>query len=245
MLHAPSCVELFLQCNRQFSLLVLRYGRGFLTFYYKIHSLSRYLFSAGSFLNTPVKFSLINSSFNQTVLSLSGSKNLLSHIHSREKGGFQIIQKLLRTSGSQPDCSASADPRPRWKAGRDNRLCQSCEEGLPPQSIVAVAFCLHSSRAIMIGAPPMKNTWLVSRFRPRRAPRYRLPDDMPDRRLETTFSLFYLRNLDKTAVLRYDKYRNPNAPQSYFLSFGEIHISQAQVSRLEKGALAHIRDGLA
>ena len=25
----------------------------------------------------------------------------------------------------------------------------------------------------------------------------------------------------------------------------EIHISQAQVSRLEKGALAHIRDGLA
>jgi len=45
--------------------------------------------------------------------------------------------------------------------------------------------------------------------------------------------------------LRYDKYRNPNAPQSYFLSFGEIHISQAQVSRLEKGALAHIRDGLA
>ncbi len=121
MLHAPSCVELFLQCNRQFSLLVLRYGRGFLTFYYKIHSLSRYLFSAGSFLNTPVKFSLINSSFNQTVLSLSGSENLLSHIHSREKGGFQIIQKLLRTSGSQPDCSASADPRPRWKAGRGNR----------------------------------------------------------------------------------------------------------------------------
>ena len=121
MLHAPSCVELFLQCNRQFSLLVLRYGRGFLTFYYKIHSLSRYLFSAGSFLNTPVKFSLINSSFNQTVLSLSDSENLLSHIHSREKGGFQIIQKLLRTSGSQPDCSASADPRPRWKAGRGNR----------------------------------------------------------------------------------------------------------------------------
>ena len=72
-----------------------------------------------------------------------------------------------------------------------------------------------------------------------------LPDDMSDWRLETTFSLFYLRNLDKTAVLRYDKYRNPNAPQPYFLSFGEIHISQAQVSRLEKGALAHIRDGLA
>ena len=158
MLHAPSCVELFLQCNRQFSLLVLRYGRGFLTFYYKIHSLSRYLFSAGSFLNTPVKFPLINSSFNQTVLSLSGSENLLSHIHSREKGGFQIIQKLLRTSGSQPDCSASADSQPRWKPGRDNRLCQSCEEGLPPQSIVAAAFCLHSSRAIMIGSPPMKNT---------------------------------------------------------------------------------------
>ena len=121
MLHAPSCVELFLQCNRQFSLLVLRYGRGFLTFYYKIHSPSRYLFSAGSFLNTPVKFSLINNSFNQTVLSLSGSENLLSHIHSREKGGFQIIQELLRTSGSQPDCSASADPRSRWKAGRGNR----------------------------------------------------------------------------------------------------------------------------
>ena len=118
---------------------------GFFTFYYKIHSLSRYLFSAGSFLNTPVKFSLINSSFNQTVLSLSGSKNLLSHIHSREKGGFQIIQKLLRTSGPQPDCSASADPRPRWKAGRDNRLCQSCEEGLPPQSIVAVA-CQRRTR---------------------------------------------------------------------------------------------------
>ena len=73
----------------------------------------------------------------------------------------------------------------------------------------------------------MKNAWLGSRFRPRRALRYRLPDDMPDRRLETTFSLF------------------PNAPQPYFLSFGEIHISQAQVSRLEKGALAHIRDGLA
>lgn len=120
-------------------------------------------------------------------------------------------------------------------------LCQSCEEGLPPQSIVAAAFCLHSSRAIMIGSPPLKNTWLGSRSRPRRALRYRLPDDMPDRRLETTFSLFYLRNLDKTAVLRYDKYRNPNAPQPYFLSFGEIHISQAQVSRLEKGALEHIR----
>ena len=100
---------------------------------------------------------------------------------------FQIIQKLLRTSGSQPDCSASADPRSRWKPGRDNHLCQSCEEGLPPQSIVAVAFCLHSSRAIMIGPPPMKNTWLGSRFRPRRAPRYRLPYDMPARRLETTF----------------------------------------------------------
>ena len=91
----------------------------------------------------------------------------------------------------------------------------------------------------------MKNTWLGSMFRPRRAPRYRLPNDMPDRRLETTFSLFYLRNLDKTAVLRYDKYRNPNAPQPYFLSLDEIHISQAQVSRLEKGALAHIREGLA
>ena len=86
---------------------------------------------------------------------------------------------------------------------------------------------------------------LSEQFRPRRALRYRLPDDMPDRRLEITFSLFYFRNLDKTAVLRYDKYRNPNAPQPYFLSFGEIHISQAQVSRLEKGALAHIRDGLA
>ena len=61
------------------------------------------------------------------------------------KGGFQIIQKLLRTSGSQPDCSASADPRPRWKAGRDNRLCQSCEEGLPPQSIVA-AVCQRRTR---------------------------------------------------------------------------------------------------
>ena len=68
---------------------------------------------------------------------------------------------------------------------------------------------------------------------------------MPDWRLEITFFLFYLRNLDKTAVLRYDKYRNSNAPQHYFLSFDEIHISQAQVSRLEKGALAHIRDGLA
>jgi len=86
---------------------------------------------------------------------------------------------------------------------------------------------------------------LSERFRPRRAPRYRLPDDMPDRRLEITFFPFYIRNLDKTAVLRYDKYRNSNAPQPYFLSFGEIHISQAQVSRLEKGALAHIRDGLA
>lgn len=63
--------------------------------------------------------------------------------------------------------------------------------------------------------------------------------------LKQHFPLFYIRNLDKTAVLRYDKYRNPNAPQPYFLSFGEIHISQAQVSRLEKGALAHIRDGLA
>ena len=94
MLHAPSCVELFLQCNRQFSLLVLRYGRGFLTFYYKIHSLSRYLFSAGSFLNTPVKFSLINSSFNQTVLSLPGSKNLLSHIHSRVKGVFSDYSEI-------------------------------------------------------------------------------------------------------------------------------------------------------
>ncbi len=152
---------------------------------------------------------------------------------------------MLRTSGSQPDCSASADPRSRWKPGRDNRLCQSCEEGLLPQSIVAAAFCLHSSRAIMIGSPPMKNTWLGSRFRPRRALRYRLPNDMPDWRLEITFFLFYLRNLDKTAVLRYDKYKNPNAPQPYFLSFDEIHISQAQVSRLEKGALAHIREGLA
>lgn len=122
---------------------------------------------------------------------------------------------------------------------------RGCEEGLPPQSIVAAAFCLHSSRAIMIGSPPMKNTWLGSRFRPRRALRYRLPNDMPDWRLEITFFLFYLRNLDKTAVLRYDKYRNPNAPQPYFLSLDEIHISQAQVSRLEKGALAHIREGLA
>ena len=86
---------------------------------------------------------------------------------------------------------------------------------------------------------------LSEQFRPRKALRYRLPDDMPDWRLEITFSLFYLRSLDKTAVLRYDKYRNPNVPQPYFLSFGEIHISQAQVSRLEKGALAHIRDGLA
>ena len=100
---------------------------------------------------------------------------------------FQIIQKLLRTSGSQPDCSTSADPQLRWNAGRDNRLCQSCEEGLPPQSIVAAAFCLHSSRAIMIGSPPMKNTWLGSRFRPRRALHYRLPNDMPDRHLEITF----------------------------------------------------------
>ena len=33
--------------------------------------------------------------------------------------------------------------------------------------------------------------------------------------------------------------------KSSVLSFGEIHISQAQVSRLEKGALAHIREGLA
>ena len=68
---------------------------------------------------------------------------------------------------------------------------------------------------------------------------------MPDWRLEITFFLFYLRNLDKTAVLRYDKCKNPNAPQPYFLSLDEIHISQAQVSRLEKGALAHIREGLA
>ena len=33
--------------------------------------------------------------------------------------------------------------------------------------------------------------------------------------------------------------------KSSVLSLDEIHISQAQVSRLEKGALAHIRDGLA
>lgn len=51
--------------------------------------------------------------------------------------------------------------------------------------------------------------------------------------------------LDKIVILRYDKDRNPNIPQACFLPFGEIHISQAQVSRLEKGALAHIRDGLA
>ena len=90
----------------------------------------------------------------------------------------------------------------------------------------------------------MKNTWLGSRFRPRRALRYRLPNDMPDRRLEITFPLFYLRNLDKTAVLRYDKYRNPNAPQPYFLSLDEIHISQAQVSRLEKNAISQIKKNL-
>ncbi len=51
--------------------------------------------------------------------------------------------------------------------------------------------------------------------------------------------------IDKAIVLRYDKYRNLNIPQVCFFPFGEIHISQAQVSRLEKGALAHIRDGLA
>ena len=33
--------------------------------------------------------------------------------------------------------------------------------------------------------------------------------------------------------------------KSSILSLDEIHISQAQVSRLEKGALAHIREGLA
>ena len=47
--------------------------------------------------------------------------------------------------------------------------------------------------------------------------------------------------LDKTAVLRYDKARIQNHPKDYFLLFDEIHISQAQVTRLEKGALEHIR----
>ena len=47
--------------------------------------------------------------------------------------------------------------------------------------------------------------------------------------------------LDRTAILQYDKARNQNHPKYYFLSFDEIHISQAQVSRLEKGALEHIR----
>ena len=56
-----------------------------------------------------------------------------------------------------------------------------------------------------------------------------------------TFLLLFPAYLDKTAILQYDKARNQNHPKYYFLSFDEIHISQAQVSRLEKGALEHIR----
>lgn len=56
-----------------------------------------------------------------------------------------------------------------------------------------------------------------------------------------TFLLLFTAYLDRTAILQYDKARNQNHPKYYFLSFDEIHISQAQVSRLEKGALEHIR----
>lgn len=56
-----------------------------------------------------------------------------------------------------------------------------------------------------------------------------------------TFLLLFPAYLDRTAILQYDKARNQNHPKYYFLSFDEIHISQAQVSRLEKGALEHIR----
>ena len=55
------------------------------------------------------------------------------------------------------------------------------------------------------------------------------------------FLLFFPAYLDRTAVLQYDKGRNQNRPNIHILSFEEIHISQAQVSRLEKGALEHIR----
>lgn len=55
------------------------------------------------------------------------------------------------------------------------------------------------------------------------------------------FSFIISRYLDRTAILQYDNARNQNHPKYYFLSFDEIHISQAQVSRLEKGALEHIR----
>ena len=54
----------------------------------------------------------------------------------------------------------------------------------------------------------------------------------------TTFLLFFA-YLDKTALLPYHKCRK--CTESCILSFVEIHISQAQVSRLEKGALEHIR----
>ncbi|MEF2743315.1 MAG: hypothetical protein U0N17_09525, partial [Agathobaculum butyriciproducens] len=56
-----------------------------------------------------------------------------------------------------------------------------------------------------------------------------------------TFLLLFPAYLDRTAILQYDKARNQNHPKYYILSFDEIHISQAQVSRLEKGALEHIR----
>ena len=56
-----------------------------------------------------------------------------------------------------------------------------------------------------------------------------------------TFFLLFPAYLDRTAILQYDKARNQNHPKYYILSFDEIHISQAQVSRLEKGALEHIR----
>ena len=56
-----------------------------------------------------------------------------------------------------------------------------------------------------------------------------------------TISICFPAYLDRTAILQYDKARNQNHPKYYFLSFDEIHISQAQVSRLEKGALEHIR----
>jgi len=51
--------------------------------------------------------------------------------------------------------------------------------------------------------------------------------------------LIFPAHLDKSALLPYDKRRNH--PADHILSFDEIHISQAQVSRLEKGALEHIR----
>ena len=52
-----------------------------------------------------------------------------------------------------------------------------------------------------------------------------------------TFLLLFPAYLDRTAILQYDNARNQNHPKYYFLSFDEIHISQAVACTDEHAAL--------